>query len=167
MPTLNTRIDFTIGATLLNDLDLSASAKVALSLAKALVLTSGTGAGQADQLWFDKRTILAAANDDLDLAGGITNGLNQTVTFAKLKLMFIFSVAANLNNLTIGGGSNPLVNWVAAAGDANVVTPGGVLWLFSPGSGYAVTPGTADILRVANPAGSASDYEIVLAGTTV
>lgn len=168
MPTLITRIDLSIGATLSSALGLSSETRAALSMAKAFSLSSGTATGQADQAWWAARNIVASGNDDLDLAGGLTNGLNQTVTFVELKSMFVFSKPANLNPIHIGGGAAPLVNWVGAGGDIVRVLPGGFHWLYAPGDpAYVVTPTTADILRITNGAGgSAVDYEIVLFGTT-
>lgn len=165
---LNTRVDLAVGSVLTGSLDLDSTPKTALSKAYSIALSSGVGSGMADQLWFDKRTILASANDDLDLAGSLVNGLGATVTFARIKGICIYSLPANVNNLHIGGGSNPFINWVANSSDIVVVRPGGLMLLMAPdATAYAVTATTGDILRVTNAAaGSSVEYEIVLIGAT-
>ena len=47
------------------------------ALTKNIAITSGTGANQADLLFHDTRTIAASANDDLDLAGSLTDSLGK------------------------------------------------------------------------------------------
>lgn len=165
---LTTQIEFKVGSALSSALDLSSKTKVGLDFAKTFSLTSGVGQSQADQLWFDSRNILASGNDDLDLAGGVTNGLGQTVTFVRIKAIVLYSKASNLNPIHMGGGLSPFSSWVGAAGDILRIMPGGLQVLVAPDpTAYPVTPGSADILRITNSAGgTAVDYEIVLVGTT-
>ena len=166
---LDTRIDVNVGATLQSSLDLSATARVALTLAKSLVLTDGTGASQADQIWFDQRSIPTSDTDDLNLSdGSLINGLGQGVQFARVKGMFIFGSPANEDLITIGAGSNPFRSWLLAGGDGVILRPGGAVVLTAPdATAYTVTPSTGDILRLANPnAPTSVDYEIILIGTT-
>lgn len=166
---LDTKVSLTLESRLSSGLDLNATAQALLSLSKQLRLSDGTGADQANQLWFDTRQIAVSGTDDLDLSGVLVNALGATVAFARVKLMYVFAYASNTNNVLIGGGTNPLVNWVGAAGDIVVVTPGGIHWLYAPNAtAYAVTAGTGDILRIANSgAGTVVDYDIVLIGSTV
>lgn len=168
---LDTRADISLGASLASGLDLNATALVQLKLTKSLQLSSGTGLGQADQMWFDTRTIAASGTDDLDLAGVLVNGLGQTVTFARIKGLYVAAAAANTNNVVVGGAAaNQFTNWVADVTDKIVVRPGGVFLLFTGGdaTSYAVTAATGDILRIANSgAGTSVDYDIVLIGSTV
>jgi hypothetical protein len=44
-------------------------------------LTSGTGAGQADLVFSDTRTLAASANESLDLAGSLVGAFGATLTF--------------------------------------------------------------------------------------
>jgi hypothetical protein len=162
---LNTRIDLNIGATLLDSLDLSSESKVALSIAKAIVLANGTDDGECDVMWFDSRTIPISTNDDLDLDNLMLG--DRPISFAKIKIMHIYSLPANVNTIVVGGSASPFVGWVAAGGDAINVQPGGMQFLVAPNAGYPVTPVTGNVLRLANGSGSAVDYEIALFGTSV
>ena len=165
---LQTEIELRVGSILTGDLDLSSKTKAALDFAKTYSLANGTDQGEADQLWFDARTIGAGLNDDLDLTGGITNGLNQAVTFARVKFMMVFSTAANAGAIKVGGATDPFDSWLGAATDSVKVMPGGCLWLIAPDAvAYPVVPLTDDKLRIANPNASGINYEIVLVGTTV
>lgn len=166
---LRTQIEFKIGSILTSDLDLSSEAKAALDFAKEFSLASGTGQSEADQQWFDTREILASGNDDLDLTGGITNGLNQTVTFVRLKGIVLYSRPSNANNIRIGKNTvpgPPGPPWQDDAG--NIVRPGGLLFLIAPDPvAYPVSGLPGDTLRITNMAGgSAVTYDIILIGAT-
>ena len=51
-------------------------------------LTDGQGAGKANALWHDRRT-LSATSETLDLAGGITDSFGNTLTMDNIKAIFI------------------------------------------------------------------------------
>lgn len=134
-------------------------------------LASGTGAGQADLVFSDTRTISASSNDDLDLAGGLTNALGATLTFARVKALIVTAAAANSNNVIVGGdATNTFLTWVVAEGDAVILRPGASLALFAgvaDATGYAVTASTGDLLRITNAAGGSSvTYDIVIIGAS-
>tara|TARA_Y100000310_G_scaffold345430_1_gene464863 strand:- start:1236 stop:1745 length:510 start_codon:yes stop_codon:yes gene_type:complete len=167
--TLATTLTLQIQAYLSKSLDLSLSPNAPLDHKFEDTLADGTGADQADLLFTDTRTISASSNDDLDLAGGLTDPLGDTLTFVRIKAMFISAAAGNTNNVLVGGaGANDFINWVGNSSDIIVVMPGGGFFLFAPdATAYAVTAGTGDILRVANSAGGSTvDYDIVLIGSS-
>jgi hypothetical protein len=60
-----------------------------LQLSYSAALATGTGSSQADKVFSDQRTLAASASEDLDLAGGISDALGVTVTFAKVKAIMI------------------------------------------------------------------------------
>lgn len=135
--------------------------------ARQYAFTNGAGANQADRIFSDQRTVNASTNDDLDLAGVLTDVFGQTLTFARIKGMLISSNTANVQNFSVGGGTNPFINWIAGTTPTVVLRPGGMFLLLAPdATGYAVTAGTGDILRIANGAGSAIVYDIVLIGSS-
>jgi hypothetical protein len=156
----------TLNKTIPTDLDLQ-TATAPLAVSTALALANGVGAGQADLLWADTRTILASANDDLDLAGVLVDAIGRTLTFLRVKLVYLKASATNVNNAVIGAGTNPFINMLNAAGTLTV-RPGGVFVAAATDAvGYAVTGGTGDILRVANSgAGSSVIYDIVIIGAS-
>lgn len=137
---------------------------------KSIPLVTGTAANQADKYWSDQRTIPASSNDDLDLAGVLTDLISGTTTFVRVKGIIVYASTGNTNNVVIGGGaSNPFINWVTGTSPAVVVRPGGLFCLFAPdATAYAVTAGTGDILRLTNSAGTTTvTYDIHLIGASV
>jgi len=136
------------------------------SLAAALSFTGGTLANQVDRMFFDERTVGAASNDDIDLAGALIDAYGATITFAEIAAILIVASASNANLLSIGGGSNPWITWLIATGDGVKVPPGGVFLLAGPdGTGLgAVTAGTGDILRIGNAGGAPCTFKIAILG---
>jgi hypothetical protein len=94
--------------------------------------------------------------------------LGNVFTVARLKLIFIRAAAANTNNVVVGGGSNPVINYLGGTTPTVNVRPGGWFMIFSPdATAYAVTAGTGDILQVANSgAGTTVTYDVVLVGSS-
>jgi hypothetical protein len=134
-------------------------------------LTSGTGAGQADKIFSDTRTVNASSNDDLDLAAGLTDAFGASITFARVKALIVTAAAANTNNVLVGGdATNTFLTWVVAEADAVILRPGATLALFAgeaDATGYAVTAATGDLLRITNSAGGTSvTYSIVIIGAS-
>lgn len=129
--------------------------------------TSGTGANQADLAFTDTRTLSSSATENLDLAGGLTDALGNTLTFASVKALIVVAAAGNTNDVVVGGaGSNA---WAAPFGDATdtvKVPPGGVLVLADFGAtGFAVAAGTSDILKVTNGgSGTSVSYDLLIVG---
>lgn len=152
-----------------NDLGVGTAAAVTIDQLVDFTLANGTAAGQADRIFSDTRTVNASTNDDLDLAGVLTDSFAATITFVKIKGLFIRSAAANAQNFTVGNATSNA--WATLLNATGTVTmrPGATL-LLAAGSAdataYAVTAGTGDILRVANGAGSSITYDIIVIGTS-
>jgi hypothetical protein len=135
----------------------------------SFVWGQGTGANQITQAFMDNRTLAASANEDLDLSGSLINALGQTLLFTKIRGLIVRAAAANTNNVIVGGAtSNALATFFGAATHTLTVRPGGLIALIAPDTtGYAVTAGTGDLLRIANSgAGTSVSYELILLGTT-
>lgn len=140
-------------------------------LSQAFDLGDGTTAGNADILWCDERTVATAANDDIDLNGVLTNAFGQAVAMVEIVAILIINApksgAANTTNLTMGVGTNPVVGYLGGTTPTlGPIRPGGVRLLAeSDAAGLcAVTPGTGDILRIANSAGASATYQIAVLG---
>jgi len=136
-----------------------------------LLYGTGTGAGLADRVWHDQRTIAASGTDDLDLAGVLVDVFGATVTFARIRAMVVAAASGNTNNVIVGNATtNGFITWVGAAAHTVTVRPGGFLCLangLTDATGYAVTAGTGDILRIANSgAGTSVTYDIILFGAS-
>ena len=134
---------------------------------KQMAFTNGAGLNQADRIFADRRVLNASTNDDLDLAGGLTDAFGATITLARVKGIIVSSAIANAQNFTVGAGSNPLINWISGTTPAIIMRPGGTFMTIAPdATGFAVTAATGDILRIANGAGVAITYDIVIIGAS-
>lgn len=166
---LSTKLTASIRAAQSIQLDLTAG-KADLAAAAAIDLADGTGAGQADRMFTDRRTIVASGTDDLDLAGVLLDAFGAVVTFARIKGLLISAAIGNTNNVVVGGAGagTQFATWLGAATEKVVVRPGGFLMLGArDATSYVVTPGTGDVLRVANSgAGTPVTYDVVLIGAS-
>jgi hypothetical protein len=133
--------------------------------------TDGTVANKFDRLYMTERTIGASSNDDLDLSGVLTDIFGATITAVELVGIVLINkpksdaASANLSNLTLGGGTNPVVGFLGGTTPTvGPIKPGGCFVLMNPdATGLAtITAGTGDILRIANGAGGSNTYQIAL-----
>jgi hypothetical protein len=137
----------------------------AAAINKTLSLSNGTGANQADIAYLAERTVASNTNDDIDLAGVLTDAFGATITAAELVALVVVNEhldgTANTTNLTLGGGTNYVPGFSAAQCP---ISPGGFVEMVSPGAaGLAtITASTADILRVANSSGAQAKYQILI-----
>lgn len=138
------------------------------SIVASIAKSSGTGSGQANEMWHDERTLTTTSTDSLDLAGGLTNGLGVTVTFTKIKLAIIAIDAPDgTKKLRVGPNNtaNAWQGWFGGVG-ANVYEE--VLdWVVHLDfrTGWTVTAGTGDLLIINNPSAGSVTYRILLVGT--
>jgi hypothetical protein len=166
--TLDSKIVLTATLNQSNALDLGSRAG-ALTLARRYGFGDGTAANQADRLFTDTRTITASSNDDLDLAGVLTDAFGATLTFARVRGLIVAAAAGNTNNVVVGGAaSNAFATPFGDPTDKLVVRPGATFALIAPDiTAYAVTAATGDILRIANSgAGTSVTYDIVIIGAS-
>lgn len=134
-----------------------------------VTFTDGAGVNQVNQVWADAaRSINASTSDDLDLSGVLTNKLGQTVSFVRVKGIYVrFLTSTATFVLNVGGGSNPFINYLTGTTPVVVIRAGGTFCLIGPdATGYAVTAGTGDILRINNPNAAAITYDIIIVGAT-
>ncbi|MGW1661056.1 hypothetical protein [Streptomyces microflavus] len=150
-------------------LDLGTS-KAPQALSRSVSLGSGTGAGKADRIWSDRRTLAASGTEDLDLAGVLLDAFGAAVTFARIKGLVIAAAAGNTNNVIVGAASsNP---WATLLGATHTLTvrPGGFVAVgtgVADATGYAVTASTGDLLKIANSSsGTAVTYDIHIIGAS-
>ncbi|MFE3371185.1 hypothetical protein ACFXOK_16485 [Streptomyces sp. NPDC059173] len=140
------------------------------ALSRSMSLASGTGAGEADRVFSDRRTLAASGTEDLDLAGALVDAFGATITFARIKGLVIAAAAGNTNNVVVGGASSNA--WATLLGATHTLTlrPGAFVAVgtgAADATGYAVTASTGDLLKVANSdAGSAVTYDIHIIGAS-
>lgn len=156
-----------VDATLTRTADFeSASSRIAKAL--SISLTDGTGAGQADTIFKDTRTLTASATEDLDLAGALTNVYGVTTTFARIKALIVLAASGNTNNVNVIRPASNGVPLFLAASDGLPVKPGGGFAWFAPdATGIAVTATTGDLITLTNSAGTTSvTYDIIIIGAS-
>lgn len=157
-----------LNAVLLKALDLSTpSDALSLRLPPAgLTLSNGTGTGQVSQMWHDTRNITASGTDSLDLAGGLTNAFGVTLTFVRLKFIYVLAHATNTNDVQVTRNATTGIPLFMADGDGIALAPGEFFIWGSPTTGKAVTATTDDTLLFTNSAGgTAVDFSVILVGT--
>lgn len=141
------------------------------TIERKFTLADGTAANQADLLFVDQRTVASATNDDIDLAGVLSDAFGSTITNAELVALMVINApksgSANTTDLTIGAGSNPVTGFLGGtAPTIGPIKPGGFVMLGSPDAAGlgAVTASTGDILRIANSSGASATYQIAIVG---
>lgn len=165
--TLTTTLSLSAIGSQSNTIDLgSSSAK--RTLTTSATLTSGTGAGQADLLFADTRTLAASATEDLDLSGALTDAFGTAQVFVRVKALVIKAAVGNTNNVQV---TRPASNgWPVflAASDGLALRPGETFALISDVTdaiGHVVTAATGDLLTITNSGGTTGvTYSIAVYG---
>ena len=165
--TLKSRIELLIDSELSSALDL-VTAVSPLELAVRQDLASGTGAAQADMQWSDTRTLAASATEDIDLAGSLTGPLGSTLTFARVKAVFVRASTANTNAVQVTRPASNGAPLFMAAGDGISLAAGEwFIWVSPTAAGKAVTAATGDLITLTNSAGSTGvTYDIIVIGAS-
>ncbi|MFI9824417.1 hypothetical protein ACIHFC_28795 [Streptomyces sp. NPDC052013] len=168
MPLSGTLLAVSAYAELTQSLDLGAS-RAPQSLSRKMSLASGTGVGKADRVFSDRRTLAASATEDLDLAGVLLDAFGAAITFARVKGIIVAAAAGNTNNVVLGAATTNA--WATLLNATGTVTlrPGAFLAVGTgqADTGYAVTAGTGDLLKVANSgAGTPVTYDIHIIGAS-
>ena len=128
-------------------------------------LVDGVGAGQANKIFSDTRTLASGASETLDLVGTLTDAFGASITLTKTKMILIAADPANTTVLTIGNVANGIVAPFGAATHSLSVPPGGMVLVATPDlAAFPVVAGTGDLLKIANAAGAGANYDIVVIG---
>lgn len=132
-----------------------------------IILADGTGNNQASKTYSASRSVLTGANDDIDLAGVLTDIMGVSpLTFATVKAIIIRSDPSNTTILSVGPApANGFLGPFGSATDRINIRPGGAFVIAAPQTGFTVTPATGDLLRVTNAAGATALYSIEVVGT--
>ncbi|MGW1039889.1 hypothetical protein [Streptomyces sp. NPDC002547] len=165
MALTRTRISVGLAATQTKPDDLSTPLDT-VDYSKLLSFADGAGAGAANLIFHDQRTLTASGTENLDLAGVLSDKFGQVLTFARVKAVLVVAAAANTNNVNVTQPASNGVPVFLAAGDGVGVRPGGIfLWVAPDATGAAVTAGTGDLLTVTNSAGGTSvTYDVLILG---
>ena len=151
------------------DLSTGGPAAVRATTAHGVRLQDGVGAGQADISFHDTRTILASGNEDLDLAGVLVDALGATITAVRIKLIYVRASVGNVTDIVVGNAAaNAWATFLSATGTITL-RPGASIMAIADetdATGWTVTAGTGDLLRVTNSGGTDADYDIILVGAS-
>lgn len=177
---LSSRLEVQDSWEFTNALDAS-TPKDSAKLKRTLRLANGTGENQVNENWCDIRTLAVGSSvDDIDLSGTLVNAFGRMAQFTAIKKLVIFN-----DGVLIDGVATPVVgqDMIVGAGPSGAfaslfddlatsklkIRSGGMLVLTAPLDGYAVTAGSADILRLAFYAGISNSlqYTIHLEGLGV
>lgn len=166
---LTSSLSVAVGYSQSSVLDLG-TANLPVSVRTAVQLTSGTGAGKADVAFQDRRTLAASASEDLDLAGSLVGPFGATLTYVRVKGLYIKAGDTNTNNVVVGNAaSNGWATLLNATGTITLRPGAAVLAMAGPAdaTAYAVTASTGDLLHVANSAaGTSVTYDVVVIGAS-
>lgn len=140
---------------------------ISVNVEEVLRLSEGTGTtSQANKLFSDTRAIAISSSEDLDLAGGLTDAFGAAITLGEVVAIYIKAAAANVTNILVGNAaSNAFVGPLGATGVQTVKPGESMLWTSK--TGWAVTAGTGDLLKVANSGATLANYDIIVIGRTV
>lgn len=162
---LNTTLKVSLQATLRKSLDL-ATAQDPLNFTQTLTLTNGTGANQADQSWHDQRSLASSAYEELDVNGVLADAFGDTLTLARVKVLYVRNLSSD-DALLIGGAAANALGLFSDNSDKLKLPPGGILLITAPdATGIAV--GSNDKLRLEHSGQTSTslDYEIVIIGAS-
>lgn len=165
MPALSTIIRASVAAQYTDDQTIVALS-APLAFEKVFSWFNGTAIDQADKIYMKRDAVTNGAPDTIDLAGSLTDVFGNALTFAKVTAIIVSNRSTTAAEImTIGAGTNPLLNWVIATGDGVKIGPGGLFMQVDPSlAGYAVTAGTGDVLQISVAAGTAVPYDMVVIG---
>jgi hypothetical protein len=125
-----------------------------------LKYAAGAAALQCNLVYASNRT-LGGASEDIDLAGGLTDVFGATLTFAEVKLIGV--VNTGTATITIGAASsNAWAGLLNATGTVTIPAGGMAMFAASDATGFAVTAGTGDLLKVAGTSGQT--YDLIIWG---
>lgn len=162
---LTGRVSGTVRATYTKTSDL-ATPEQDFDLTAFVDFANGVGAGQANVLFADTRTLTASSTEDLDLTGSLTDAFGASVVNARIKAIFLRAASGNTNNVIFGAAS--ATQWTTLLNSTGTLTlhPGEWILAASPlATGWTVTAATGDLFKAANSGGTTSvTYDIVLIG---
>lgn len=148
--------------------DGAADLEISAHIDTPAVFPSGSTAGQVQVEATDERTLAASANETLDLSGSgasLKDGLNNVASFAFINAIEIIADAANTNNVIVGAGTDPFLGPMGGTTPTVTLPPGGRLMWVHPTTGWALTDGTNDGLKIANSSsGTGVGYRIKIIG---
>jgi hypothetical protein len=128
-------------------------------------LDDGRAADQADLVYAESKAIAASSNWDIDLVGSTDKTrFGDALAFARVKCLKIKNTGSTW--LRVGGyGAGGFCAFQSGNTAYNRIGPGGMLSVWAPdATAYAVTAGSADILRITNEDALAGKADVFIVG---
>ena len=164
--TLTTDVGFSLVANLVELLDLSVRSNPT-AYQRSFTLASGTGAGQADIIFHDQRTLTSAQVENLRFRGTLADPFGATVQMVRLKALVVYSSSSNTTDINLSRTAGAGIPLFLASGDGIYIKPGGLIfWVATDATAIIVTPTTADNLTITNAAGASAVYDIIAIGAS-
>lgn len=115
-------------------------------------LTSGTGAGKCDLRYIAQVTLAGSGTTTLNLSS-LTDTFGGAIAFVRIKSIYVENNnGTTATSILVGGGSNPLINYLVGTTPQVRVRNGMVFFLgvCQDATGFAVTASTGDKLLITN-----------------
>lgn len=146
------------------------SAQIGVNSFPSLVqnYTYGNASGQIMDYSCQQYTIAGSGNQDIDLAGGLSNDISSTITALLIKEIIVaLATPDGTAAVRVGpqGVSNPFQGPFGGTVSTSYITVLHSLRLTNPYGGWTVTAGTGDILRINNPGGSSVTINVLIGFT--
>ncbi len=128
-----------------------------VEIIRALTLSNGTGAGQANAYWRDVRTVAATTTDIVDLSALPLSvfGGSATLDLTAPRLIYVRNLSASVRLL-----------YALIEGSNQEIPPGGIFLWTAPVDATGGKRWLADsqLIEVENTTATSGSYEIVLVG---
>lgn len=130
----------------------------------------GTGSNQADQFFYDERTLAGGANEDIDLKAlpAMPWSAPSAINMAEIRAIWIRVTDAQPDALEVKpGAANGFLGFLKDASDILVIHQGGEMRLTNPIDGLMPVGASTKVLNFLNSHGStALNYHILVVGTS-
>lgn len=135
-----------------------------------LTMLSGIVADKANKLLHIQRNLIEETDEDLDLSGVLKDGFGDFLAAAKIKFLAMINTSTTQTFTVKPASSNGFVGPFGAASHSITVKPRTAInpsfaVIIADPNGYPVTAETGDLLNVANNAGEAADYQLIIVAT--
>jgi len=128
--------------------------------------TQGLNPGQIRQCFFDERSLVASATEDLDLSGTLKEADNLTnVALTRLRVLGVLNEGPGTLSIFRPAAATGVPLFLAVS-DGITLPPGGIfLWCAGPtADGVTVTAATGDLISILETAALPVTYLVMIAG---
>lgn len=129
--------------------------------------TRGNGDSQVDEVVHERYTLGPGGAILLDVYGTLTDPFGNPVRMEYVKAVLV-KHCNTLGSVSVGGGSNAITSFWGTPGDGINVYGDGMVMLWAPNDGYAVTSGTAENLQILHNSDTDADItvEVLILGVS-